>query len=292
MSAVSRALHEQNRKSWNHATRAHNSHKGDQAAFLRGGGSTLFPEELDLLGELASQRMVHLQCNSGQDTLSLAARGAAVTGVDISDEAIAFATRLSADSGIPAAFERADVYDWLDAAPRAAFDRVFSSYGAIVWLSDLRAWARGIAHALAPGGRLVVMEFHPELFVLEERAGVLGIAGSASEPEKLDWDEGIGDYVAESGESLLHGATYQDGVVDFKNPERCHEFVHTLGSIVDAVARAGLVIERVPEYPYANGCKFFSTMVDLGERRWGMPPGAPAIPLMYGLSARRPPQGP
>ena len=47
MAAVTRALHEQNRKSWNHATVAHNSHKGNQAAFLRSGGSTLFPEELD-----------------------------------------------------------------------------------------------------------------------------------------------------------------------------------------------------------------------------------------------------
>ena len=36
-------LHEDNRQSWNLATEAHNSHKRDQAAFLRSGGSTLFP---------------------------------------------------------------------------------------------------------------------------------------------------------------------------------------------------------------------------------------------------------
>ena len=42
-------LHEANRASWNAATRAHNTHKVDQAAFHRGGGSTLFPEELALL---------------------------------------------------------------------------------------------------------------------------------------------------------------------------------------------------------------------------------------------------
>jgi SAM-dependent methyltransferase len=288
MAAVTRALHEQNRKSWNHATVAHNSHKGNQAAFLRGGGSTLFPEELELLGDLTHQRLVHLQCNAGQDTLSLAARGATVTGVDISDEAIAFATRLSADSGIPASFARADVYDWLEAAPRGSFDRVFSSYGAVVWLSDLAAWARGIARVLAPGGRMVLMEFHPEPFILEEKAGVIGLADRASEAGRLDCAEGIGDYVAESGEGLLHGATYQEGIIDFTNPESSHEFLHTLGSIVDAVARAGLVIERLAEYPYANGCRFFSTMVDLGGRRWGMPPGAPDVPLMFGLSARRP----
>lgn len=48
---VRRDLHEQNGVSWNAATVAHNSHRGDshrgdQAAFLRDGGSTLFPEEL------------------------------------------------------------------------------------------------------------------------------------------------------------------------------------------------------------------------------------------------------
>ena len=83
-------LHEANRLSWNAATQAHNSHKIDQAGFLRRGGSTLFAEELALLGDVRGLRIAHLQCNAGQDSLSLAALGALVTGVDISDEAIAF----------------------------------------------------------------------------------------------------------------------------------------------------------------------------------------------------------
>ena len=37
--------HEINRLSWNEATKAHNSHKGNQAAFFRSGGNTLFEEE-------------------------------------------------------------------------------------------------------------------------------------------------------------------------------------------------------------------------------------------------------
>ena len=45
-------LHEANRLSWNAATQAHNSHKIDQAGFLRRGGSTLFAEELALLGDV------------------------------------------------------------------------------------------------------------------------------------------------------------------------------------------------------------------------------------------------
>ena len=67
-----REYHEENRLAWNEATKAHNSHKGDQARFLREGGSTLFPEEVALLGDIDGKRLLHLQCNAGQDTLSLA----------------------------------------------------------------------------------------------------------------------------------------------------------------------------------------------------------------------------
>ena len=58
-------LHEENRVSWNAATVAHNSHKGDQAALLRNGGSTLYPEEiaaLELNLFVAGQFLLH--CHS------------------------------------------------------------------------------------------------------------------------------------------------------------------------------------------------------------------------------------
>ena len=60
------------------------------------------PNTRALAGEVRGLRMLHVLCNSGQDTLSWAKLGAAVTGVDLSDEAIAFATTLSADTGIGA----------------------------------------------------------------------------------------------------------------------------------------------------------------------------------------------
>src|SRR5688572_15837941 len=103
-----KGMHEENRVAWNAATAAHNSHKRDQAKFFREGGSTLFPEEIELLGDINGLSLVHLQCNAGQDALSLAGLGATVTAVDISDTAIDFARQLSADSGIPATFIRSD----------------------------------------------------------------------------------------------------------------------------------------------------------------------------------------
>src|ERR687889_2614531 len=102
---VHRNLREQNRLSWNAVVGAHDSHRGDLAGFLCEGGSTLFPEERALLGDLDGKTLAHLQCNSGGDSLSLVLLGATVTGVDISDEAIASACELSAKTGIPALFE-------------------------------------------------------------------------------------------------------------------------------------------------------------------------------------------
>jgi hypothetical protein len=121
--------------------------------------------------------------------------------------------------------------------------------------------------------------------VLDERDGAIVMA--ASRPDRI-WHvpDGIGDYVAQSGEGLT-GGRFEPGIQDFHNPEPCAEFCWTLGERVDAIARAGLVIERLREWPYANGCRLFSQMVDAGRGRWALPPGFPPMPLMYGLSARR-----
>ena len=278
-------LHQANRLSWNEATRAHNSHKGDQAAFFRAGGSTLYPEELALLGDVAGRSLVHLQCNSGQDSVSPARLGAQVTGVDISDEAIEFATRLSADSGVPARFERADLFDWFEAA-RAdgrSFERAFTSYGTICWLSDIGAWARGIAGVLAPGGRFAMVEFHPFAMVFDPQWAPRHdyfAEGPIQEPD------GVGDYVADSSETLALDA-YHRGVEDFRNPNPAFEFYWGVGQVIGALVEAGLTIERFEEYPYANGWAGFADMRDLGGGRLAPPDHMPRIPLMYGLSATR-----
>src|SRR5437879_2531065 len=97
-------LHQANRLSWNAAMPAQNSHKRAQAAFLRAGKLTLFPEERELLGDISGLSLVHLLCNDGEGTLSCANLGAMVTGVDISDAAIEIAQRLSVESRIAATF--------------------------------------------------------------------------------------------------------------------------------------------------------------------------------------------
>jgi SAM-dependent methyltransferase len=281
--------HEENRLSWNEATIAHNSHKGDQAKFFRNGGNKLYREEKELLGDINGLSLVHLQCNAGQDTLSLAQMGASVTGVDISDTAIGFARQLSTDSGVPATFVRMDVYDWLRQTAQVGmkFDIVFCSYGAICWLSDLRTWARGIAAILKPGGRFITVEYHPVLSLFDEK--LQRILPYFTDGKPWTWEEGIGDYVAMTGEGLP-GSTFEAGVREFKNSHRSHEFGWGIGEVVTALLEAGLQLTALQEYPYSNGFKPFNEMRE-AERRWYLPEGTPNLPLMYAISARKPEQG-
>jgi SAM-dependent methyltransferase len=282
---VKRAAHEQNRRSWNAATAAHNRHKHDQAGFLRAGGSTLFPEERELLGELSGRTLLHLQCNAGQDTLSLARLGARVTGIDISDEAIAFAQRLAQESGIPAHFERADVYDWMPRAARErhGFDRVFHSYGAYGWLSDLDAFYAGVAALLAPGGRYVLVDFHPLAVILDEEWRLCEPYSTHGEPLAC---EGVEDYVGEMGASLApSGFVASDG--EFVNPHATQQFPWGVGEIVTAIVKAGLRIEEVREWPYTNGWRPIEGMRPLPGNRFTVAEGMPELPLMLGIVASR-----
>ena len=279
-------IHEMNRLAWNAATPVHNSHKGDQARFLRDGGTTLFPEEAGLLGAVSGRSLVHLQCNSGQDTLSLAKLGATVTGIDISDEAIAFATRLSEESGIPATFVRSDIFDWFAAAAARGerYQLAFSSYGAIPWLSDIAAWGRGIASVLEPGGAFVLVEFHPTAFMFNEKLERDWPYFSA---DPIIEDVGVGDYVAASKEGLV-ARGYEEGVVGFQNPHPGAEFAWGIGDVVMTLIDAGLRLEVLREYDYANGCKFFEAAILGDGRRYCLPEGVPNLPQMFAVRARTP----
>lgn len=282
---IDRATHEANRRSWNEATAAHESHKRGQAEWLLAGGTTLFPEELRLLGDLRGKRLAHLLCNAGADTVSLALLGAEVSGVDISDVAIEAARALAAACGVRARFERADVYDWLrdEAARGAAYDLVFCSYGALCWLSDLDAWARGVAAVLAPGGRFVCVDFHPLSGMVDEQWNFVLPYFGTGRPSQT---EGVPDYVAQAGPGLVPWSR-EVGVQDFVNPFPDFTWAWGVGQVVTALLGAGLRIEALEEFPYSNGAFVGEGMRELEGRRYAAPERFGDLPLMFAVAARR-----
>lgn len=281
-----RALHEANRVSWNAATIAHNSHKGDQIRFFQEGGDSLFPEELELLGDLNGQRILHLQCNCGQDSLSLARRGAAVTGVDISDQAVDFARHLAARTAIPAEFHRADLYDWLQDHQDNGeqFDIVYSSYGALQYLSSLDLWTELVASILRPGGSVVLVDFHPVLKMFDARGRLRHPYSASGRPSTMQC--GVSDYVEHAGVGLAED-DYQTGIRNFSNPYPHHVFHWGLGELIEALLTHGLGIEVLKEYPHGNGHRHFLDGAAGPSRRFLPPTDLPGIPMMFGLRARR-----
>ena len=281
-------LYEENRQSWNAATKQHNSHKGDQAAFFRDGGSTLFAEEIDLLGDVQDKSLLHLQCNAGQDSLSIVSQlGAEVTGVDISDEAVDFAQDLALESGIEATFERADVYEWLQ-NNETLYDVVFCSYGTLIWLDDLDTWAEGVTAALKEGGRFVIVDFHPMLCILDgamnnDWAEACDYMGGGH----YHYELGVGDYVGQEGGERTQTGIALENERPFENPHPCNEFSWGLGDIVMALVNAGLRLTTLKEYAHTNGYKPYPQMVEKPGRRFVFDEEMPEIPLMYGIVAEK-----
>jgi hypothetical protein len=163
------------------------------------------------------------------------------------------------------------------------FDMAFSSYGAINWLTDIGGWAKGVAGILKPGGQLVLVEFHPFIMTMEWD---WKFTYSYFDSKGITFESGVGDYVAMSGEALAPSG-YLEGVKDFKNPHRSHEFVWSISDILTGLIQAGLILTAFKEYPYMNGAKIFDGMREIGNGRTVPPEHLPALPLMYGLAARK-----
>ncbi|KAG0005973.1 hypothetical protein BGZ65_009737 [Modicella reniformis] len=287
--------HERNRISWNHATLAHNSHKVDQHIFFRNKGSTLYKEERDLLGNLAGLKVCHLQCNAGQDTLSLVTKLGAQNpvGVDISDNAIEFATKLAKDAGIESTFVRADVFNYFDTTDPDQFDVVFASYGALGWLSSMEKYAAGVSKILKPGGRYCIVEFHPVGFIFNTDLVHEYPYSSGGEP--ILEERGVSDYVAQAaldGDEIIPNLKYTTGVQGFKNPTPSAEFCWGFADIIGSFIAAGLQLTHFKEYPYSNFFKMYHSMtpekVEEGTR-WHF--NGPMLPLMYSISATKPLKG-
>ncbi|MDP2360895.1 MAG: class I SAM-dependent methyltransferase [bacterium] len=262
---------EQNRRIWDAAVAPHAASAFyDVEGFLAGRG-TLDADLIDELGPLDGLTLVHLQCHFGLDTLSLARRGARVTGVDFSPAAVAKAREIAARAGLEARFVEAELGQVPERLPET-FDLVFTGGGALCWLPDLEAWGRVVAGLLKPGGRLLLRDFHPALgmFAPEERAG--------------GWLRLEAPYFRAGGP-----AVWTDGLVYASEQGPVGETVewaHGIGEVVQALLDAGLVLERLREYPYCS-YRSHSFLVER-EGRWVHPSHPGGLPLMMLVQARRP----
>lgn len=271
---------EANRRLWDARTPIHvASDFYDVAAFRDDpDATTLHDLELDEVGDVTGRTLLHLQCHFGLDTLSWARRGARVTGLDFSGAAIAAARRLAAEVGLAdhATFVESDLLDAPDHPDLTGrtFDVVFTSYGALTWMPDIRRWAEVAASFVAPGGVLCVIELHPATQTLNDEPGV----------ERLEL---VYPYWTRPDAPLRfeEPGTYADGDAEIQLPEYCWQ--HGLGDIVTAVIDRGLVLEHLHELDRTVYQQLpFLERDDEGWYR--LPPGMPPQPFVFALRARRP----
>ena len=240
-----------NRAAWDELALLHGQDRVyDVDGFLRG-DDTLDPLETGLVGDARGLDLLHLQCHFGLDTLSWARRGARVTGVDFSPVAIERARSLAVRAGLDATFIEADTQA-LPGRLAGRFDVAFASYGVLCWIGDLDAWMRGASLALRPGGRLVLVEFHP-LYTMVDRV----------EPLELGFPYG-------------GGAPY----ANYMPPMG-------MGEVVTAAIDAGLAVRRLEEHlrASADGRDILTEQTGGGYR---LVVSGHELPLLYSLVAERP----
>jgi len=249
-----------NKEAWDKRTRLHvESAFYDVASFKNGKGS-LNPVELKQVGDVQGKSLLHLQCHFGQDTLSWARLGAAVTGVDLSAVAIEQANLLKQSLGLKADFIESDVVQF-GRDNTQQFDIVFTSYGVLCWLSSLFDWAQTVSRSLKPGGEFHIVEFHPFNDLL---------SGYPYFPNSEPDIEEEGTYTENCDGTTSTVVTWS----------------HSVSEVISALIGAGLTIESFSEHPYSpyNCFDGLALVPNLGYQ---MLHQGQQVPLLYSIKARK-----
>jgi SAM-dependent methyltransferase len=234
-----RRMHAANRLAWDEAAERYERWLTEAIPLIGGGGSNLFPVEIELIGDLHGRcsRAIHLQCAAGRDTLSLWNLGAAETvGLDFSPRMLDIARRLSDAVGAPATWIESAVLD-APADLDGTGDLVYTGRGSLLWLHDLDAWAGVVRRLLSPTGRFVLFEGHPVewLFDVDENGS---------------WIVTDYDYFGGPEASKGWAPEYIDHL-SIPDDDQHWKFARawTLGEVVTALLRSGLHVEEVAEHP-------------------------------------------
>ena len=259
-----------NKDLWNELTPIHEQSPLYDVESFKKGRCALKPIELEEVGDVSGKSLLHLQCHFGMDTLSWGRLGAKATGVDFSEEAIKLALKLSKETGIKARFIQSDIYKLPDVL-KGKFDIIFTSYGVLAWLPDLKKWAEIIAHYLKRGGYFYIVELHPVMLLLDDSKDAEGLKirypyFPDGKPLYFAWSA---DY-ADRTKSAKHGS---------------YEWPYPISNIITSLANAGLHIEYFHEFSICNH-QSLPFMKKQADGWWHI--DGDLIPLTFSLKATKP----
>ena len=249
-----------NRQAWNQRTLLHVASRFyDVDSFLMG-KSSLNEIERSELGSVRNKKLLHLQCHFGLDTLSWAREGAIVTGVDLSDVAIAKACELSRQTGLCAEFICCDLYDFTEGTS-PDFDIVFTSYGAICWLPCINRWAQTICNSLKKGGTFYMVEFHPIYDV------IAGYSYFHCQQPDVEQEE-----------------TYTENSNGQKNTVAT--WGHALSDVINALINVGIRIEQLNEFPFSP-YPCFEGLEQREKGKFYLAQNGHDVPLVYSIKGKK-----
>lgn len=259
-----------NKETWNQKVAIHAKSEMYNIKAFKSGRNSLMPYELKALGNVQDKSILHLQCHFGQDTLSWSRLGAKTLGVDFSDKAIDLAKQLNDELSLDARFLCCNVLD-VSNHIEETFDIVYTSYGVIGWLPDLKPWASMIAQRLKPSGFFYIAEFHPIVWMFDY-SGKTPIMNYHYNQDNVIYEEYEGTYTDQKSNETSAMVSKEYG------------WNHGLGEVINALVDAGLQIDYLNEYdesPYnifPNLKKVKSGMYALEN---------PLYPLIFELKASK-----
>ncbi len=184
------------------------------------------PAMRKLLPDLSGQSVLDLGCGYGHNCIDFVRRGSKmVVGIDISEKMLSVAKEESAHTKIE--YRNMSMTDISVLGEK--FDFIYSSL-AFHYVKDFDKFAKDMYSVLSSGGQLLFSQEHPII------TATLDGGGHFNKDENGNRVSYTFSNYNEEGERKVHW--YVDGVVKYHR---------TLSGVINALARAGFVIEEICE---------------------------------------------
>ncbi|MFI7068538.1 class I SAM-dependent methyltransferase [Kribbella sp. NPDC050124] len=184
----------------------------------------------ELVGGVEGQQVCSVACGQGREARYLAAQGAVVTGVDLSENLLALARRHEEAEPIGVSYLQGDAQT-LEGLASGSFDGAVC-YLALMDIPSLDGVLQSVARILRPGGWFVFSITHP--------CFKTPATGDLVDHTNKSVRRTVGRYFAEG---------YWDGPGLYNDALPIGAYHRMLSTYVDALTRAGLVIDQMREPP-------------------------------------------
>ncbi|WEV59759.1 class I SAM-dependent methyltransferase [Bifidobacterium sp. ESL0728] len=290
---------EDNRENWDDRAEVHfNGGYGDIEALINSSplSNPIVRRDYEVLKpylpnhSVKDQRLLHLQCHIGTDTVCWARLGAKdVCGLDFSPASLRYARQIAQRAKENITYVEADARKAAEALPGKQFDVIVTSVGTVTWLPSLEEWAQSISTLLAPNGVFMIRDNHPLLFALGDDG--LSITNSYFPGTEDSYDTEntytmapqTGEFDDTDSEQPENGKTATPKITHTHNHNWAHDFDEMTTVLIDA----GLRIEKIGEYDISDWQSTPLLEFDKQDASWHMSKGYPRIPLTFSIVARK-----